>query len=56
MEDRRLKALEKVVRAWMEAGSEPGYLASQHDAVREVMPSLASALDELVVELKSGTR
>lgn len=56
MEDRRIKALDAVLRAWLEAGSDPSYLERQHDTVRAAMPSLATALDELVVELKRGER
>ncbi|WP_156188062.1 hypothetical protein [Arsenicicoccus sp. oral taxon 190] len=56
MEDRRLNALDAVVRAWLETGSDPDYLARQHDTVRAAMPTLARALDDLVVELKGGGR
>ncbi|WP_409484717.1 hypothetical protein [Arsenicicoccus dermatophilus] len=56
MEDRRLAALDKVVRAWLETGSDPAYLAQQHDTVRTAMPTLADALDHLVIELKGGAQ
>lgn len=56
MDERRLKVLDAVVRAWTENGSNPDYTARQHESVRAAMPTLAQALDELVMELKNGHR
>lgn len=36
-----------VIRAWTDAGSMPKVLAIRQDAVREIMPNLARALDRL---------
>ena len=38
---------EAVRRAWTDAGSMPTVLAIRQDAVRELMPTLARALDRL---------
>ncbi|MTB72408.1 hypothetical protein ACF3NS_06585 [Arsenicicoccus cauae] len=56
MDERRLKVLDAVVRAWTENGSNPDYTARQQESVRAAMPTLAQALDELVMELKNGHR